>query len=133
MLINQEITVLLVDDDTDQREYIAAKLMKYCRRCNVLSAQNTHEALALSQKHKIDLVISDFLMPGGTDTGVDLLRLIHQQSEEKPLAMLVTGFPDLLPNQAFEAGISAVFCKPFDVDSLLTTAFEKMNLLQDAA
>ena len=53
--------ILLVEDDPDMRGYVAKELS---RQYNVLTAANGEDALELIEKQRIDLVVSDIMMPG---------------------------------------------------------------------
>lgn len=120
------LTVLLVDDDAEQRDYLSHKFLHH--GCKILHAGNPIEALALAKKHKVDIVVSDFLMPGGKETGVELLQLIAGLSAKRPVMVLTTGFVEFLPDQAFNlSDIAVIFTKPFDADRLVNTAFERLG------
>lgn len=125
MINYNDLTVLLVDDDAEQREYLSYKFIN--RGCKILHAGNPNEALELVKKHSIDIVVSDFLMPGGKETGVELLQLIANMAAKRPVMVLTTGFVEFLPDQAFNLNeIAVIFTKPFDAERLVNTAFERL-------
>ncbi|MBI3556019.1 MAG: response regulator [Deltaproteobacteria bacterium] len=64
---SQAVTILLVDDDVEQREYLAFKFKEQVS-CEVLNAKSVDEALALIATHQIDIVVTDYLMPEGEGT-----------------------------------------------------------------
>jgi CheY-like chemotaxis protein len=119
-------TILLVDDDPEQREYLATKFKQFCE-CEIFHAETPAVALALLRKNAMSVVVSDFLMPEGTETGVDLLRLASQTQTAKPILVLTTGFEDLLPDDAFKREITAVFRKPFSADELINTVLKHVR------
>ncbi len=127
---SRTITILLVDDDAEQREYLAFKFLERVR-CQVLNAKSVDEALALLEKHEIDIVITDYLMPEGEGTGVDLLKIINARSGPSPVLMLTTGYPDFLPDEVFNQ-IATVFCKPFSADRLINIALTNISSMQIA-
>ncbi|WP_181898387.1 helix-turn-helix domain-containing protein [Alteromonas aestuariivivens] len=63
-----ETLVLLVDDQPELNDFIAAELAGYF---NVITAFNGDEGYQLAVQHVPDVVISDVLMPGGID-GLEL-------------------------------------------------------------
>lgn len=127
MLDATNLTVLLVDDDPEQREYLSHKFLHH--GCKILHAGNPNEALNLVKKHQVDIVVSDFLMPGGKETGVELLQLIANLSAKRPVMVLTTGFVEFLPDKTFNLDeIAVVFTKPFDAERLVNTAFERLNV-----
>lgn len=104
-------TILIVEDDRDARHALSSLLETYNYR--MLTAENGRVALdlILAQEQKIDLVISDLIMPemGG-------MELYHRlNGGRKSLRFLfITGHPMDEDNQALlEAGRVAWLQKPF--------------------
>lgn len=121
-----KLTVLLVDDDDEQREYLSHKFTAH--GCRILQASNPVDALALAGTNAIDIVVSDFLMPGGKDTGVELLQTLGSRPGPRPVLVLTTGFVEFLPEEAFKLSeMAVVFTKPFDAEKLISTAFERIS------
>jgi two-component system cell cycle sensor histidine kinase/response regulator CckA len=122
----KKFRVLLVEDDEAQREYLASRFK--AKGFEVLEAPTGRIALELSRKTEIDVVISDYLMPDavGADTGIEMLRELHDRQPKKPIVILTTGFPDLLPEHSFRAGITAIFCKPFDGHELVDMVMKRL-------
>jgi DNA-binding NtrC family response regulator len=82
-------TVLCVDDE----QFVVASLARLLRHdYNVLTATSGEEALALVQRHKVDVLVSDQRMPGMK--GVDLLRRVKGTSPAT-MRILLTGYADL--------------------------------------
>lgn len=125
MSIDDAIIVLLVDDDAEQRDYLTTKFLGACA-CRVLNAENTEEALELARKYDVDVVVSDYLMPGGGGTGVDLLKAVNTLEGKRPVMILTTGFAEFLPDEAFNQ-IATIFCKPFSADRLIGAVLEKLG------
>jgi len=67
-------TILIADDSRSQRLVIAAGLRG--AGYAVLQAASGAEALDLCGRHEVDLVLSDWMMPGMT--GIDLCRALRQ-------------------------------------------------------
>lgn len=135
MEYGNEIVVVLVDDDPEQRDYLALKFMQVCH-CRVLNAKDPDEAMALIEKHGADVVITDFLMPDGDGTGVDLIKKVAEkastQGNPPPVLVLTTGFPDFLPDESFNE-VATIFCKPFSADRLIAMVMEKLGAELQAA
>lgn len=108
-------TLLVVDDETDLRDIVASELEFL--GASTLQAENITKALEILQKQKIDLVISDIRMPGGT--GIDLLDSIKQQNATTPSVILITGFADITLEDALHKGAEALVNKPFKLDDLI--------------
>ncbi len=65
----------VVEDNADMRAYIASLLSKDYR---MLEASNGEEALQVVQKHHVDLIVSDLMMP--VMDGMELSRRIKEKS-----------------------------------------------------
>src|SRR5262245_58696693 len=70
----REITVLVVDDETGN----ATSLRKIFERegMRVFTAENAKEALEVARRHRVEVVLTDLMMPGAN--GVDLLRALKE-------------------------------------------------------
>ncbi|MGN6374284.1 MAG: response regulator, partial [Sphingomonas sp.] len=80
--------ILLVDDDPAAREASAAMLHEGGHEVvPVASADAAIRAVAGGEG--FDLVVSDYLMPGGT--GLDLSRMLEARGDRTPL-MIITGY-----------------------------------------
>ena len=83
-------TILLVDDEADLREVLDISLSD--TGYNVLTAENSTQALDLLNDNDIPVVITDIKMPG--IDGIELLRKIKSKNPETEVIML-TGHGDL--------------------------------------
>lgn len=110
-------TVLLVDDSKIMRRIIASFLVKMGIH-DVLEAPNARVALDVLDKEKIDLVISDYSMPGLS--GLDLLKTVRRDREkDQPLFIMVTAEAQLCQIVAvFKEGAQQYVTKPFTRDYL---------------
>jgi CheY-like chemotaxis protein len=108
-------SLLIVDDEADLRSIIASELEFLGAK--VAEASNISEALAYLKQNKIDLIVSDIRMPGGT--GIDLLKSIKAQDVNIPAIILITGFADITLEEAYAYGAEALINKPFQLDELL--------------
>ncbi len=99
--------VLVIDDDDDVRQFIAASLQEYGH--DVISAGNGQDGIAKFFQASPDLVILDFLMPGMS--GADVAAHILATKPDQPI-LFVSGYSetDAIRKVAPHADILA---KPF--------------------
>lgn len=113
-------TILVVDDEADLREIVASELD--FMGAIVVQAENVSQAKTAIVDHKIDLIVSDIRMPGGS--GIDLLNYIKSRSSGTPAIILITGFADITAEDAFNQGAEALLSKPFKLEDLIQTAIK---------
>jgi two-component system, NtrC family, response regulator HydG len=77
-------TILLVDDEASNLESLERILLK--EGLDVLRAPGGKEALDIVRKRRVDLVLTDLMMPGMT--GVDLLKAVRQLSAETEVVVM---------------------------------------------
>ena len=104
--------ILLVDDEEGYRELIARVLTK--AGYEVLQAADGLEALSTLEKSKIDLVISDILMPNLN--GYALVARLRAKWPTMPV-ILTTGF--LPPVKTMMNGSVDFIPKPINAETLL--------------
>jgi adenylate cyclase len=112
--------VLLVDDEPR----ILSALTRALRRegYQLLSADTPALALRLVDEHAVDLVLSDYKMPG--ITGLELLERIAKRRPEAA-RLLITGWnTEVDPAALARLGVLAVLPKPWD-DTELKLALRK--------
>ena len=117
--------ILLVEDEENLREASREALTSLGYR--VLAAANAREALDRLDGHRIDLVITDLVMP--EMGGGDLLRELADRCPEVPV-LAVTGYA--APDEAYrltDLGFSDVLRKPFDAPALAQAVHR--NLCRD--
>jgi len=104
--------VLVIDDDDDVRQFIAASLQEYGH--DVISAGNGQDGIAKFFQASPDLVILDFLMPGMS--GADVAAHILATKPDQPI-LFVSGYSetDAIRKVAPHADILA---KPFRAAAL---------------
>ena len=84
----QKKLILIVEDDADTRAQLGL-LVELLGYDTVLCADGP-EAVSGFDQHKIDLVLTDLVLPRGD--GVDLLNEFHGKRPEVPVIIL-TGYP----------------------------------------
>jgi two-component system response regulator MprA len=108
-------TILIVDDD--------AKLLKMLQRTltyegfRVLSATNGHEALSMTQAHRPDVVVLDWLMPGMD--GLSVLERLRAAGDRTLVLMLTARDAVEHRVEGLESGADDYLVKPFAPAELL--------------
>ncbi len=114
--------VLVVDDDTDNRETAAAMIESF--GCGVLRAASSDEALAiLDSGAHVDLVFSDVVMP--KTSGVALARLVHERHLGLPI-VLATGHMEAI--EAVTEGGAIPLIKPYSMARLAAVLAEQLRV-----
>lgn len=114
MLDRTKITVLIVDDEPDILELMDEEF-KYCSYKTV-TAICGNDAIAILDRQKIDIVVSDYKMSNGN--GMAVLSHVNKMAV-KPLFFFVSGQADVSVEDALRAGAKKFFPKPFDLDELI--------------
>lgn len=112
MSVPSESSVLVLDDDHDTVDWLAAVLRG--RQYEVICAHSSAQALdSLDSSGPVQLIISDVRMPGLD--GFDFFRVVKQRFPNIRV-VLMTGYPivedDIVPRGA------TILKKPFDVEGL---------------
>jgi DNA-binding NtrC family response regulator len=106
--------ILLVEDNPGIRTNLASFLRAAGYRIN--EASNGKEAIELVQKEKVDLVLSDIVMP--ELSGFSLLQHVRLVRPEIPV-ILMSGFL-FNPEQILKQGASDFLTKPIILSDLLS-------------
>ena len=104
--------ILYIDDD--QAQLFASKRMLERWGYRVSAYFEQHEALdvVLSGNQHIDLIVTDFNMPG--TSGLEIARAIHDARPDLPVIMVSGYINDALRAQAAAAGVRELIAKPQD-------------------
>jgi diguanylate cyclase (GGDEF)-like protein len=116
----QREVLMVVDDDAAMRSSLTRMLAR--RGFEVLSAGDADEALALCDQAggKIDLILSDVMLPG--TTGPELAEKIARRTTH-PRVLYMSGLPDGI---AKTNGLRGLLAKPFSEQHLLRTVTEAL-------
>ena len=119
--------VLVVDDDQDVLSMLERLLQKL--EYNPFVAYNGEEALRIVDTNKIDVVVSDLVMP--EMDGMELLKRIKSRKSDIPFVM-ITGHPTIeTAVEAIKKGAYDYLTKPFQVEEVqikIDRALEKRGL-----
>lgn len=112
---NGKLTILVVEDNKDMRDYIRSILSEYY---NVAEASQGEEALVMLQSQNVDFIISDLMMP--VMDGMELSRRVKADFaiSHIPFLMLTAKTSNESRIESFRIGVDEYLLKPFD-DSLL--------------
>ena len=94
----------------------------------LFEAGDGQEALEIVQKHTIDLIVSDLMMP--VMDGMELSRRIKENlaTSHIPFLMLTALRSDVQEKRSFEIGVDEYLCKPFDEEVLRLRIRNILNL-----
>ncbi|MDP3470653.1 MAG: two-component regulator propeller domain-containing protein [Algoriphagus sp.] len=109
--------VLIVEDNTKVREFIARELSLYFQ---TLEAENGKEGLFMALKKIPDLIISDVMMP--EMDGFELCRKIknNELTSHIPIILLTAKADEESHLEGIQAGADDFFLKPFKTNQLLS-------------
>lgn len=107
-------TLLIIDDEEAQRTVLAGFLRK--RGFDIVLAESAESGIAVFEAQSIDLVLTDYRMPGGT--GLDVLHAIKKINPNVPL-ILITAYGSIEGAvEAMRDGAFDYISKPVKLDML---------------
>ncbi|WP_168198882.1 chemotaxis response regulator CheY [Luteimonas granuli] len=127
--MNKNMRVLIVDDFSTMRRIIK-NLLSDLGFNNSVEAEDGHSALAVLRRETIELVVTDWNMPGMS--GIELLRAIRADPQLRPLPVLMVT-AEAKREQIIEAaqtGVNGYIIKPFTAQTLeekLGKIFERLG------
>jgi two-component system cell cycle sensor histidine kinase/response regulator CckA len=109
--IDRDLSVLVVEDDVDELELVNLMLQGPGRR--VLGASNASEALKAAQSARIDVLVTDVMLPGLSGPGIaHQLRSLHRGLP----VVFMSGWYDPLEFPELEGEV--LLHKPFSLEQL---------------
>ena len=109
------ITILVVEDDEKLNKIVSVSLRE--RGYNAVSCMTAMEAFDKMIDVKVDLIISDIMMPGVD--GYKLASIVREQNKIIPI-LFMSARDDLSSKEkGFSAGIDDYMVKPVDMNELL--------------
>ena len=109
--------ILVVDDEIAIRDMVGLALQQAGMSCD--KAASAHEARAMLESKRPDLILLDWMMPGLS--GVDWLRDLRRNQTEEPIPVIMvtarTDEEDLV--RGLDAGADDYITKPFSTNELL--------------
>jgi DNA-binding NtrC family response regulator len=117
-LASHPLTVLLVDDEPDILDSVRALLGGAIAGLRVLTATSGLQGLEVLEREPVDLVVSDFKMPGMD--GIEFLQQCRLRHPAVARAMFTAfGNEDLARRAVTDAFASAFISKGADPDQLI--------------
>lgn len=108
-------TLLIIDDNEELRTFLQQQLAS---QYHIVLADSGEEALAMLATHRVNLIVSDVMMPGMD--GFELSRRVKQELETShiPLILLTARANIDAKIEGLETGADVYIEKPFSVDFL---------------
>ncbi len=122
----QPHSILVVDDDASVREMLVRVLNG--EGYQAWAVASGEEALALSERHRFDLVMLDLTLP--EKTGWDVFEALVNRKPFLPVVIITARSNQLFT--ALSAGVAALLEKPFDFPKLLQTIHELLTEPREA-
>ena len=124
-MTKQATTVLVVDDNADDRRIYAALLEHYGFRA--LTATDGLEGIRVALDELPDLIIMDLMMPG--ISGLYAVEVLKSMEETRDIPVVAISHYDWREDEVKSAGSDSYLPKPFGSQALLS----EMNRLLDRA
>jgi PAS domain S-box-containing protein len=120
-------TVLIADDNADMRDYLETLLQKTYK---VVVAKNGKEALEKIHSQKVDLVLSDIMMP--VMDGIQLLKEVknNQQTARVPVILLSARAGEEAKIEGYDIGADDYLVKPFSAKELLARVRAHLKMVK---
>lgn len=121
--------ILLVDDNRDILKLLRNTLDTLKKsELKIFEAPSGEEAMLESSRHKIDLLITDYLLPGMN--GVELMHKVRARNPEVKV-ILISGMSERkIREQMIGAGALAIFDKPIPLADFLDAVERGLGLVQ---
>jgi len=109
------ISILVVEDDEKLNKIVCSSLDKHGYRS--VACLSANEAFDRMIDIKVDLIVSDIMMPG--IDGFKLVSLVREQNKNIPI-LFMSARDDISSKQkGFSIGIDDYIVKPFDMEELI--------------
>jgi two-component system, chemotaxis family, chemotaxis protein CheY len=120
------ITILVVDDFMSMRRIVKGTL-KSIGFNNFIEAEDGVDALKKLEKEKVDLIISDWIMPNMN--GLDFLKAVRGSDKFKKSPFIMVTAEGQKGNvlEAINAGVNNYIVKPFTPETLQAKLHKVLN------
>jgi len=109
------VKILLVEDEIELNEIVSACLRR--ESYEVYSCFDGEEALKIFEKNKVDIILSDIMMP--KLDGYGLLERVRKTDARAPIIFLTAKDDKLSKQFSYKMGIDDYITKPFEIDELI--------------
>lgn len=120
--------ILLVDDQRDIVRLLHATLQTLGHQLDIVDAPSGEEALLEASRRKVDLLVSDYLLPG--ISGVELMRKIKVRSPELKVIFISGMTERKARTEMLNAGAVAIFDKPIPLADFLDAVERSLGLVR---
>jgi len=122
----EEYTLLVVDDNEENRDVLSRRLIK--KGFQVLVAESGRQTLAVIEAQAVDLVLLDIMMPGMT--GIEVLEELRKtrSAAELPIIMCTAKTESEDVVQALELGANDYVTKPIDFPVVLARVQSQLRV-----
>jgi len=123
------IKILVVDDASFIRDMVKRNLRDKIPDVEVFDAVDGHRACALLKGQAVDVILSDWEMPGMS--GEEFLHWIreHERYAKTPFIMVTSRGDREFVIKAIEAGVSDYISKPFTPEELIRKTLKQLHKL----
>ncbi|NIB39457.1 response regulator [Pseudomaricurvus alkylphenolicus] len=120
------IRFLVVDDASFIRDMVKKQLRDRIPGSEIYDANDGHRAIAQLKKQRVDVILSDWEMPGMS--GEELLRWVREQEAYKdtPFIMVTSRGDRDHVVKAVQSGVSDFITKPFTSDELVKKTVKQL-------
>ena len=109
------LTILVVEDDVNLGK-LMADVLKF-EHYNSILAHNGEEALEVLEKHRIDMIITDIMMPGMD--GYTLTEQLRDAGYDMPILMVTAKDTAKDKRKGFLVGTDDYMVKPVDTEEMI--------------
>jgi CheY-like chemotaxis protein/anti-sigma regulatory factor (Ser/Thr protein kinase) len=111
----KDCTILCVEDDMTVQEFLRSMLTGLFKK--VLFAENGAQGLSVFKKKKIDILLTDNIMP--EMSGIEMIKEIRKTNSKLPI-IVMTAYADMnVLMEAINVGVTQFIVKPVRVENLL--------------
>lgn len=132
---SEQILILIVEDNTDIRDYIAASFSNDItlfggKKVKTLTASNGREGLEIANTDVPDIIISDIMMP--EMDGIELCKNIKNNINTSHIPIVLLTAKDTIRDkeEGYDSGADSYLTKPFSARLLISRI---NNILQNRA
>jgi CheY-like chemotaxis protein len=120
--------ILIAEDQREVSRLLHTSLDTLGYDLHVVEIPSGEEAILDASRNKVDLLISDYRLPG--ITGIELMRKVRQYHPQSKV-ILITGLTDTkVRKEVAEAGADAFFIKPVPIADFLDAVERNLGLVE---
>src|SRR5690242_5737889 len=120
--------ILLVDDQRDIVRLLHSTLQTLGHQLDIVDAPSGEEALLEASRRKVDLLVSDYLLPG--ISGVELMRKIRIRNPDLKIIFISGMTERKAREEMLGAGAVAIFDKPIPLADFLDAVERSLGLVR---